>query len=460
MTRRILLSYLLLAAFVLAVVVLPLGVTYAGRQQDRLLADVERDARVLAGLVEERVEDGDTAAVERIVARYTDQTGGRVVITNASGLSMVDTSRPDDQPRDFSTRPEFRTALSGSQRSGIRASETLGQELAYVAVPIASGAEIAGAVRVSFPTDTLRHQVLSNWLRLGLLSVLVLASAASLGWLVSRWAVAPVADLESGARRLAAGDLAGRVQVDRGPPELRRLATTFNDMAARVEVLVHSQRSFVADASHQLRTPLTALRLRLETLEDEVSAGDLDGAAPEVAAIADEVERLSALVEALLALARSEAAAPVTVEVDAAATADGAVARWEALAEEHGVMLWRHGPPAVAARAVSGALEQILDNLLDNAIEVAPAGSAIDVGVVPDGGGVVVSVRDHGPGLTAADRARATDRFWRGPASGPGGTGLGLSIVQELARAGGGSVTLDDPADGAGLVVRVRLPAG
>ncbi len=460
MTRRLVLSYVLLAAFVLLVVELPLGLTYAARAQDRLLADVERDARVLAGLVEERVESGDDAAVAVIAEQYSAQSDGRVVVTDADGISVVDTDQPDGGPRDFSTRPEIEVARSGRQATGIRRSDTLGQELAYVAVPISSDGVLNGVVRVSFPTDEVREQVRDNWLRLGLLSVLVLAGAAALGGVGARWATGPVEQLEAGAARLAEGDLTGRAEVDRGPPELQHLAVTFNDMAARLEVLVGSQRAFVADASHQLRTPLTALRLRIESLEDALDDEHTD---PELAradleAIDAELERLGELVEGLLALARSETGAAATEPLDAAATADDAVARWRPLADEHGVALRLDAPERAMARAMPGSLDQILDNLLDNALGVAPADSSIEVTVRSGDREVEVSVRDHGRGLTAQDRARATDRFWRAPDAAPGGSGLGLAIVDQLARVSGGSTSLDAPAEGSGLVVTVRLP--
>jgi signal transduction histidine kinase len=459
-TRRLVLSYVLLAAFVLLVVELPLGLTYAARAQERLLADVERDARVLAGLVEERVESGDDAAVAMIAEQYSAQSDGRVVVTDPDGISVVDTDRPDGGPRDFSTRPEIEVARSGRQATGIRRSDTLDEELAYVAVPISSDGVLNGVVRVSFPTDEVREQVRENWVRLAMLSVLVLAGAASLGWLVARWATGPVEQLEAGAARLASGDLTGRADVDRGPPELQHLAATFNDMAARLEVLVHSQRAFVADASHQLRTPLTALRLRIESLEDGLDDGRAD---PEVAradleAIDAELQRLGELVEGLLALARSESGTAPTEALDATKVADDAVARWRPLADEHGVGLRLDTPDTAMARAVPGSLDQILDNLLDNALGVAPHGSTIDVSVLEHDREVELSVRDHGPGLSPRDRARATDRFWRAPDAAPGGTGLGLAIVDQLARVSGGSVRLDEPAEGTGLVVTVRVP--
>lgn len=459
MTRRLVVSYVLVAAFVLLLVELPLGLTYAGRAEDRLLADIERDARVLSTLVEERVESGDGESVGTITEQYAERSDARVVVTDAEGRSMVDTSR-SDPARDFSTRPEIATALEGSQAAGIRRSDTLDEELAIVAVPISSDGQLTGVVRVSFPTTQMREDVRGNWIRLGVLSILVLLGAASVGWLVSMWAVGPVAALEDGARRLAAGDLGGRAEVRRGPPELRHLAATFNDMAARLETLVGAQRAFVADASHQLRTPLTALRLRIESLETATSESSTDTSQVrgDLVAIDAELDRLGRLVDGLLALARSEASTGTAV-LDVASGVVEVTERWRPLAEEHRVELRVEvGEAPLRARVVPGGLDQILDNLLDNALSVAPQGSTIDVEAHDDGSDVVVRVRDHGPGLTAEDRARAADRFWRGRGAEPGGTGLGLAIVSELTSASGGSTRLDQPEQGEGLVVAVRFP--
>jgi signal transduction histidine kinase len=478
-TRRLILSYLLVAAFVLVVVEVPLGLAYAGRAEDRLFTAIERDARVLAGLLHERIETGDAEAAAAMTEDYTSQSSARVVVTDAAGLSLVDTSEPDAEPRDFSTRPEFATALGGSQHMGIRYSDTLGEELAVVAVPIASDAAVAGAVRVSFTTETMRAQIRDNWLRLGLLAALVLLAAASFGWLMARWAMSPVEALETGAERLAAGDLSGRAEVDRGPPELRHLAETFNGMAARLETLVDSQKAFVADASHQLRTPLTALRLRIDSLQEshvpaESAAPPGVGATPgsiddDLVAVGDELDRLMGLVEGLLAMARSGTDAVIDV-VDVSAAAHSAADRWDALAAEHSVDLRVDAPSGFTARIVNGGVEQVLDNLIDNAIGVAPPGSAIEIAVtagtrgvghedVRDSKEVHLGVRDHGPGLDEADRARAIDRFWRAPGAPGGGTGLGLAIVAELARTSGGGIKLREPATGPGLLVDVWFPA-
>ena len=457
MRARILAAFVLMAAFVLALVELPLGITYASRQEDRLLADIERDARVLASLVEERLEAGQIDSVATTLRQYEERTGGRVVLTDRDGRSIVDSEPGVSIGRDYSTRPEIAAALAGTQLTGIRPSETVGGNLAYAAVPIASGGDLGGAVRVTFTTELLDQQVRANWIRLALLSAFVLAAAAALGWIVASWVLRPIRQLGSTADRLARGDLDARLGLHAGPPELVELATRFDSMADRVAALVASRDAFVADASHQLRTPLTALRLRLDALDDVVA--DDPEAVGEVEALAAEVDRLSALVEALLALARSAGSDRTVVPVEVTDALRAATERWGPLAAERSVTLELDGrlttPPAAA---VDGAIEQVIDNLVDNAVEASPAGSTIQLSTGVDAQWVVVRVRDHGPGLDPESRRRALDRFWRAPDAPVGGSGLGLSIVSELLTRSGGSIALLPPEVGTGLVAEVRLP--
>lgn len=235
---------------------------------------------------------------------------------------------------------------------------------------------------------------------------------------------------------------------------MRALARDFDDMADRLDELVGSQRAFVADASHQLRTPLTALRLRLESLDEPAAEADRE----QLDAAVEETHRLQALVDALLALARADAAAATVVTVDVATVARERCDTWSPLAEEWGVALRYAGPAGAPALALDGALEQILDNLLANALDVSPDATTVTVSVTPGGDVVQTDVDDEGPGLTDEQLARAKDRFWRAPDAPAGGTGLGLAIVDQLARRSGGTVTLGRN-DAGGLRVTVILPA-
>jgi signal transduction histidine kinase len=254
---------------------------------------------------------------------------------------------------------------------------------------------------------------------------------------------------------VAHGQLEARAPTNRGPLEVRRLAAAFNDMAARLGRLLESQRAFVADASHQLRTPLTALRLRLENLE----AAMPPAAAEDLRAAAAETGRLARLVDGLLTLARAEASPGRREVVDLAAVVADRQAAWAPLAAEQDVELTVQPDSAAHVWAVPGALEQVLDNLLANALRVAPAGSRVELAVRQAGGWVELHVIDQGPGMPAEQRQRAFDRFWRGPVPDSEGTGLGLAIVRQLLEASGGTAELRPNPDGGLDAVACLRPA-
>jgi signal transduction histidine kinase len=464
-TRRFVVSYLALAGFLLVVLVVPLGRTFASRERERLFTSTEQDADVIARYVEDALEGTQELDLQAVADRYAQISDGRVVIVDAAGIALADSDRPGES-RDLSTRPEIAEALAGRTASGERPSETLGEDLAYVAVPVASGGEVHGAVRVTYPTTALDRRVRSTWIRLGLLAASALGSTALVSVLLATSVTRPVRRLEVAAAALATGDLGRRAGDVEGPPEIRRLATTFDRMAEQLERLVESQRAFVADASHELRTPLTALRLRVEnlaaSLADRGTGHGDERARAEVDAVASEVDRLGRVVESLLALARAEGEAPGTdrvAVVDAGGVVVERVATWDALAAEHDVTLRADVPDRqLAARVVDGALEQVLDGLLANALDVAPPGSEILVRARPVDHSAEVAVVDHGRGLTPEQRARAFDRFWRAPDAPLGGSGLGLAIVARLVASSGGTVSLDE-TPGGGVTAVVRLPA-
>jgi len=455
MKRRLLISYLSLAVVVLAMLEVPLGFINARGESAQLTAKVERDAVAIASLAESTVEgDAPTSnlpAIEALGRRYAADTGARGVITTRQGIALVDSAPPEPGRRSFATRPEFRAALRGDVATGIRHSSTLGYDLLYVAVPIASGGTVHGAVRITYPTSELDRSVRNYWLVLAGIAAVVLAAAALIGLSFARWIRRPLASLEVAAAEAGAGDLSARAPVPDAPSELRQLALEFNDMVARVEGLVSAQKDFVADASHELRTPLTALRLRLENLERHIG----EGGRGSLAAASAEVDRLSGLVDALLALARADAGTMPAETVDLAAVARARVDAWRPAAGDVHLQLDARGP--VAARAGADRVVQVIDNLISNAVRHTPGGSTIAVFAARAGGLAELRVTDEGQGMTAEQKARAFDRFWRA-GSGSGGSGLGLAIVRRLVEVDGGTIELRD-APGTGLEAVVRLPA-
>jgi signal transduction histidine kinase len=455
MTRRLLFSYVSITVVVLAMLEVPLGFVNARNERANLTAKVERDAVSVASLSEGTLEGEATAssvqALDRLATRYAADTGGRVVITNRAGIAIVDSAPPEPGRRSFADRPEFAAALAGNVATGVRSSQTLGYSFLYVAVPVASGGVVHGAVRVTYPTSKLDERVRHYWLVLAAIAAIALGVTILVGLRFAHWIRRPLEGLEEAAARAGAGDLAARAPVPDGPQEIRALALQFNDMVARVDGLVTAQRDFVTDASHELRTPLTALRLRLENLERHVDDAGQEG----VAAAGDEVMRLSRLVDALLALARADENAAPSEIVDLTELARARVEVWHPTLERD-VRLRLDAVGPVLARAGNERLAQVLDNLIANALRAAPDGTTVTVEIRQTGAGPQAVVRDEGPGMTAAEKARAFDRFWRA-GSGSDGSGLGLAIARRLAELDGGTIELRD-APGSGLEAVLGLP--
>lgn len=245
------------------------------------------------------------------------------------------------------------------------------------------------------------------------------------------------------------------------PEELRPLAGSLNALLARLSDALNAQRRFTADAAHELRTPLAALKLQVELVERAPDAITRTAALAELEA---GVDRASHLVEQLLAMARLEPEALARnfgpCDLVALAT-DGIVAR-ATLAADKRIDLGLARAVAVRVRGDAASLAMLLANLLDNALRYTPAGGRIDVALDNDAGHAVLSVADTGPGIPLGERGRVFDRFHRGAdvAQGcnPIGSGLGLSIVKRIVDAHGAAITLDTGGDGQGLLVRVRFP--
>jgi signal transduction histidine kinase len=461
MRKRILLGFLTLTILVLVVLEVPLGVTYAHRQSDELSTQLQRDAFFIASVTEDRLERHGGTGLQTKIDDYAKRYGPRVVVVDERGVVVADSDPLSGADKSMRTRPEIAQALRGRVASGRRHSSDLHTDLLYVAVPVASGGNVHGAVRLTYSTKILDRRVRSYWVRLGLVGLVSLVGAAALGTALARSATRPLHQVEQATTRFGAGALDVRAPVT-GPIEVQAMAATFNDMADRLATLIGAQEAFVSNASHQLRTPLTALRLRLENVQEETSGE----AADDVEAALNELSRMGRLVDGLLALARADALSgtPPADVVDVGSVLADRRSSWEALAAEHDIDIElrlpeRHHAP-LAVRATVDRLDQALDNLLANALDASEEGTSIALWAEPVAGRVAIHVTDSGPGLSAEDRARAFDRFWRADGSQArfGGSGLGLAIVRTLVAADGGTVELRE-ADTGGVDAVITLRA-
>lgn len=287
------------------------------------------------------------------------------------------------------------------------------------------------------------------------LPVLVAAPlvALTLWWLVGV-SLAPLSRVADAARRRDAATF-GALPTAGLPAEVEPLVAAFNGLLERLATSFESQRAFVADAAHELRSPLTALKLQIGLLADAP-----EGEARRVALerLKGGVDRATRLVEQLLALARAEPAAPPPmVAVDLAEVARQALADAAALARQVDAGIEVHADVACPVRGDFEALRSLVRNLIDNALRHGGRQPRLRVAVMQQDGSAVLQVDDQGPGIPEAERERMFDRFHRREGAASEGSGLGLAIVRAVAQQHGGSVRLLDPPGG-GLRAELRLP--
>ncbi|HMG31699.1 MAG TPA: ATP-binding protein [Jiangellaceae bacterium] len=397
-------------------------------------------ARDVAALVDSRqLPDPIPVAAGTPLVQVVDSED-RVRAASPGGDRLVPILLPDDVAavRDGAVRTVdgARLGLSGQLRV---VGEPAGADDPQTVLVAMSLTEVEGSLQV------VRTAMLVG-------APVLVAGFAVVCWLLVGSALRPVAALRRGAEEITSAQAAGRLPVPEAHDEVRRLSITLNGMLDRLERSGMRQRSFVADAAHELRSPLTAIRTQLEVARAHPDDADWEQTATD--ALTD-VHRLSRLVDDLLVLARVEDGSTLRTreQVDLVEVVDGTLARTVSDAS-----IRRVGDDHVVVSGDVDALTRIVANLVDNAARHARAEVTVDVRGGP-GDGVTLTVADDGPGITAAARDSVFERFTRldeARSRDAGGTGLGLPIVRELVRAHGGDVRLED--NGPGVRAVVRLP--
>ncbi|MEV0155900.1 HAMP domain-containing sensor histidine kinase [Micromonospora sp. NPDC050686] len=455
MRRRLVISYLLLMVLVLLALETPLAATLATRETDRVRADRLADATRFASLARPALRSGAPGSLGTELRAYHQLYGIDAAVVDRERRTVVSSA---GWPVGAAGEEALDAALSGQQASGPESVWPWVDGPVVVAVPVNDGGEVLGAVVTATPADRVRRTVTAWWLLLALIGLVAVSACVLTAFGLAGWVLRPVTELDAVTHEIAEGDRGARVQHRLGPPELRRLAASFNNMADVVSDVMDRQRAFVAHASHQLRNPLTALRLRVEELG--LSLTDPDGRTEHRLAL-EETDRLALVLDALLTLARAERTENERVVVDAATVAASRVAAWQPLARHRSVTLRLAVETAPAyARTVPTAIDQSLDALIDNAVKFSGAGGTVTVTVRGAAAGIGLEVRDTGPGMTESQLGKATERFWRAPeAQNLDGAGLGLTIVAVLVDASGGRLTMR-PAEPRGLAAGLWFPAG
>jgi two-component system, OmpR family, sensor histidine kinase MprB len=438
----------------------------ANRRRERLRIDAERELDNDQGTSPLAHQQGhgrpSSSTVGSIFGGLTLAPGqvlGYQQVVNADG-DIVERSRaagPVSLPVEGRTRA---LAAEGGEPF-LRDAYVDGIHLRVLAEPLGKG----HAVQFAQPLTEVDHLLSRLRLILALLVIGGIALAALLGRLVAGAAVLPLKRLTRAAEHVAlTQDLSGRIQPspsgdDAGEDELGRLAVSFNAMLDALErsmsaldASVHAQRQLVADASHELRTPITSLRTNIEILQQQGQLMSVEDHDRLLGDVVEQIGQLTLLMNDLIDLARGEEPRSDTEDLG-----------FDVLVGEVIERAGRQAPQtplhvALEPTVVTGVparLERAVSNLVDNAVKYSPPGAPVEVTLL----GGELSVRDHGPGISAADLPHVFDRFYRGAeARGRPGSGLGLAIVRQVASEHGGSVTAEAPPGG-GTLMRLRLPS-
>jgi signal transduction histidine kinase len=418
MRRQLALVSLAVTSMVVVAFTVPLALLYQRQAEDRAVVAAERRAQAVAAEVAVAAGPGlDRAAIDEVVL-------------SSDGIGELSVILPDDE---VVGAPVPVTAAVSRARQGLAFRADTGE----VVVPVVTAVGTA-VVRVNLLRSDRNEGVGRAWLVLGLLGLGMIALAVLVADRLGRSFVRPVGELAVTAERLGAGELEARVRPA-GPPEVVEVGVALNELAGRVEMLLAAERESVADLSHRLRTPLTALRLRADAVDDPEAA----------AALLAQVDRLQRAVDELIHSARR--GSQTTTGVDLGLVARNRSDFWLVLADKQD-RSFRIDLPAspVVVEADLSEVTAVIDALVGNVFAHTPAGTDFDLEVRAEGGGMaVLAVDDAGPGFP--DRAVVE----RGE-SRAGSTGLGLDIARRFAERSGGSLVVGrSPVGGARVEVRL-----
>ena len=454
MRRRLLVVLLVFSVLAVAGFAVPLLESTASTRTQEFVLSRTEDLSRFATLAQETTSSGDRTGLVGEVRAHTRLFGDGVVVVDARRHVIV-----EDGLR--ATEPRVSAAIDAALRNQPAAAPgTLrpwsGGDV-LLARPVGTGTRVTGAVVLSSSVDPAVGDITTSWLVILLGAVAALAACVVVVARLARWVLRPVRQLADGVHAVAAGRERAHVDIVVGPAELRGLAEEFNQMSDALAESAGRQRRLVADASHQLRNPMAALRLRIDTLAAREAA---------YGPMVTELERLEALLDGMLALASADSKATdiavdreEDVHCDAVAVLAERVEAWHEAAVAAGVTLAGPAsmPRGVRVACAESELAQVVDVLLDNAIKYAGEGATVRWSCVDEGGRVVVTVDDDGPGVPAGELDRLTERFWRSSRHrDEPGSGLGLAIADRLVTARGGAFSVHSGARG-GLAVRIEL---
>ena len=469
LSSRLLLTFVTLMVFGLGSVIVLSGWRLTAQDLAHSQRDLELQAQIIANALRDPVQQGDPTdrttvrrSLDALVVSYAQSIGGRVTLVDPQSnvVFSSDSVVPTHVQENHS---EITAARNGISQPSIRWDEWSKEERLFVAAPVAGRDHSLGLVQVSIPTAPIYAEIRQTWLTFFVIGGVVLLVTIAASTLIARQIAVPVLKLTATSEQIAAGRLDERVSPA-GPNEVRRLGVAFNRMAERVQEMIAQQRTFVDNAAHELRSPLTSIRLRIEMLQTR-GKNDAELTQHYLGQMEREVSYLQRLVEHLLALAsveNMERAAPKT-SLDLARILYDVTDEMSQVAQQAGLTLQTEIPdhlPMVKANA--DQMNSMIRNLIDNAIKYTRRGGTVTLTATSARDEIEIRVADTGIGIPADALPRIFDRFYRvdtARSRKEGGAGLGLSLVRSIAEAHGGHVDVQSRVN-EGSLFTIVLPCG
>jgi signal transduction histidine kinase len=460
--RRLLLVLLVSSALVVTALAWPLLISTAAARTNQLENSRTHDLDWLAAIAQQAFLDGDYTDLVADVRDYHELFGYGVVVHSDQAPIVQEGLSPTDPD----VAAAIALALKNQSVTSLSDLRPWSSDSVLLARPIGNGSQVTGAVVLRLPVRDATADITTKWLMILLIALAATVSCGLLALWLARWVLRPLPELERGVLAVTAGQRYARIDERHGPPELRVLANSFNRMSEAIAESAAQQRRLVADASHELRSPIARLRLPVDSLAEHVKNGGHEAYGRIVA----EVEELESLSSSLLELANADRiATELAAGAGAGAGANDSCDAMELLVERREAWLPAAGHAGIRLDGPDSTLsvrlgcpeielKQILDVGIDNAIRYAGAGSQVRLECTAVSGHGRVAIVDNGRGLTPQELPKATTRFWRSRRHHTEtGSGLGLAIAERLVTARGGTLAVraNSPS---GLVVECILP--
>ena len=465
LATRFLTVYLLLSLITVSTLTWRSGTQISTALEEEYEHELELQAYIVAGALTSDIEgllEGERSPLEilALVQRFATETESRITVLTPD-LAVVFSTDPAIPPGGREAYPETLAALRGSEQHHIRTDAFTGDTRLYVAAPIREEEEMLGIVRISIPWARVQERINQEWMRLIISGALAILANVLVSLWLAYGVTRPLQELTTAARDIAAGHLDRRIPVT-SRDEVGRLAEAFNHMAEQLQEMITQQRLFIANASHELRSPLTSIKLRTEALleNNEMPPEQRQRYLVEVD---KEVERLRRTAERLLDLSRLHIkpdARPFQV-VSLEQILQDALDIMTPRARQHHITLQGDiSPNLPPVHADPEDMAEVFLNLLDNAVKYTPPGGVVTVRARAANQNIVVEIADTGEGIPPEDLPHIFEPFYRvdkARSRRVGGSGLGLAIVKAIVERHGGKIEVRSTV-GKGTTFYVTLP--